>query len=54
MIRVKAKTAQYAVARRTSVGGFVELAKGIATGESPSVNKLRHIDEAEISQWKSQ
>ncbi|KAF9696303.1 hypothetical protein EKO04_005331 [Ascochyta lentis] len=54
VIRVKAKTAQYAVSRRTAVGGFVELAKGIATGEAPSVNKLRHLDEAEISQWKSQ
>lgn len=54
MIRVKAKTAQYAVSRRTAVGGLVELAKGIATGEAPSVNKLRHLDESEISQWKSQ
>lgn len=54
IIRVKAKTAQYAVSRRTTVGGFVELAKGIATGESPSVNKLRHLDESEIAQWKSQ
>ena len=54
VIRVKAKTAQYAISKRTAVGGFVELAKGIATGEAPNVNKLRHIDEAEISQWKSQ
>lgn len=54
IIRVKAKTAQYAVSRRTTVGGIVELAKGVATGESPSVNKLRHLDESEISQWKSQ
>ncbi|KAF1361750.1 hypothetical protein EJ07DRAFT_109743 [Lizonia empirigonia] len=54
VIRVKAKTAQYAVSRRTAVGGLVELAKGIATGEAPSVNKLRHLDESEISQWKSQ
>ena len=54
IIRVKAKTAQYAVSRRTTVGGFVELAKGIATGEAPSINKLRHIDESEIAQWKAQ
>lgn len=54
IIRVKANTAQYAVSRRTAVGGLVELAKGIATGESPSVNKLRHLDESEIAQWKSQ
>jgi hypothetical protein len=54
IIRVKAKTAQYAIAKRTSIGGFVELAKGIATGEAPSVNKLRHLDQAEIQQWKGQ
>ncbi|KAJ4375266.1 hypothetical protein N0V83_002352 [Neocucurbitaria cava] len=54
IIRVKASTAQYAVSRRTAVGGFVELAKGIATGEAPSVNKLRHISEAEVQQWKAQ
>lgn len=54
IIRVKASTAQYAVARRTVVGGIVELAKGVATGESPSVNKLRQISEAEVQQWKSQ
>jgi hypothetical protein len=30
------------------------LAKGIATGEAPSVNKLRHLDEAEIQQYRSQ
>ena len=54
VIRVKAKTAQYAISKGTAVGGFVELAKGIATGKAPNVNKLRHIDESEISQWKSQ
>lgn len=54
IIRVKASTAQYAISRRTVIGGFVELAKGVATGETPSVNKLRHISEAEIKQWKSQ
>ncbi|CAN9392077.1 unnamed protein product [Alternaria alternata] len=30
IIRVKASTAQYAVSKRTQIGGFVELAKGIA------------------------
>lgn len=54
IIRVKASTAQYAVSNRTQIGGFVELAKGVATGSSPSVNKLRHISEAEVQQWKSQ
>lgn len=54
IIRVKAATAQYAVSNRTQIGGFVELAKGVATGQSPNVNKLRQISEAEIKQWKSQ
>ncbi|KAH7410369.1 bli-3 protein [Phaeosphaeria sp. MPI-PUGE-AT-0046c] len=54
IIRVKAATAQYAVSNRTQIGGLVELAKGVATGQSPNVNKLRHISEAEVKQWKSQ
>ena len=54
IIRVKASTAQYAVSKRTQVGGFVELAKGIAAGDSPSVNKLRQLSEEEIQQYRSQ
>lgn len=54
IIRVRASTAQYAVSKKTQIGGLVELAKGVATGSSPNVNKLRQISEAEIQQWKSQ
>ncbi|KAF2273951.1 uncharacterized protein EI97DRAFT_435601 [Westerdykella ornata] len=54
IIRVKANTAQYAIAKRTVVGGVVELAKGVVTGQAPSVNKLRHLSESEIQQWRSQ
>jgi general stress protein 26 len=54
IIRVKASTAQYAVSKKTQVGGFVELAKGIATGNSPNVNKLRHLSEEEISSYRAQ
>jgi hypothetical protein len=32
----------------------VELAKGVVTGSSPNVNKLRYLNESEIKQWKSQ
>ena len=53
LIKVNAKTAQYAIARRTSIGGFTEFAKGVVTGEAPSVNKLRHLDEQELQQWRS-
>jgi general stress protein 26 len=53
LIKVKAVTAQYAISRRTAIGGMIELAKGVATGEAPSVNKLRQISEEEIQQWRS-
>jgi hypothetical protein len=53
IIRVRVSTAQYAVSKRTQIGGFIELAKGVATGSSPNVNKLRHLSEAEVQQWKS-
>lgn len=51
-IKVKAITAQYAIARRAAVGGFVEFAKGVATGSSPQVNKLRRIEEDELKKWR--
>jgi hypothetical protein len=51
---VKASTATYAVSNSTTLGSFVELAKGVATGQPPNVNKLRELTEAEISQWKGQ
>jgi len=52
VIKVKALTAQYAVSKRTAVGGFVEFAKGVATGSTPDVNKLRYLDEKELEQCK--
>ncbi|KAF2445728.1 bli-3 protein [Karstenula rhodostoma CBS 690.94] len=54
IIRVKASTVTYAVSNSTTLGSFVELAKGVATGQPPNVNKLRELTEAEISQWKGQ
>jgi len=54
IIRVKASTAQYAVSNATRIGGWVELAKGVATGSAPNVNKLRHISEKEVKEWKAQ
>jgi general stress protein 26 len=53
LIRVSANTAQYAISKKTAIGGFIELAKGVATGEAPSVNKLRHLSEQELQQWRS-
>lgn len=53
LIKVKTVTAQYAVSRRTAVGGIVELAKGVVSGDAPSVNKLRQLSESDIQQWRS-
>ncbi|OCK83007.1 hypothetical protein K432DRAFT_379903 [Lepidopterella palustris CBS 459.81] len=53
VIRVKAVTAQYVTSKRTVVGAFVELAKGVATGEAPNVNRIRYLSEAELAQWRS-
>lgn len=52
VIKVKAITAQYAVSNRSAIGGVIEFAKGVATGEAPSVHKLRHIDEQDLKQCK--
>ncbi|OMP85034.1 Protein bli-3 [Diplodia seriata] len=52
IIRVKTVTAQYAISSKTSVGQFVEFAKGVATGESPAINKIRKLDESEVQQCK--
>lgn len=53
IIRVKAVTTQYAISKRSVVGAFVELAKGITTGEAPNVNRLRQLSEEELAQWRS-
>lgn len=50
VIKVKSKTIQYAVSRKTIIGSAIEVAKGIVTGEAPQVNKLRHLDEQELQQ----
>ena len=50
MIRVKAITAQHAISKRSVVGAFVELAKGVTTGEAPNVNRLRQLSEKGLAQ----
>jgi hypothetical protein len=52
LIKVKSTAAQYAISKRTAVGGLVEFAKGVVTGDVASVNKLRQISEAELQQCK--
>lgn len=54
LIKVNAKTVQYAVSRSsTGLGSFVEFAKGVATGDAAQVNKLRHLEESELQQWRA-
>jgi len=53
VIKVHSSTIQYATSRRTAIGGAVEVAKSFVTGETAQVNKLRHINEQEIQQWRS-
>ena len=53
LIKVKTVTAQYALSNRTAIGGLVEVAKGVVTGEAPTVHKLRQLSESEIQQWRS-
>ena len=53
VIKVEAKTATYAIARGTMLGRAAEMAQGVITGNAAQVNKLREIDENEISQWRS-
>ena len=53
VIRVKAKTATYAVARSNIISRGIEMVQGVITGEAPKVNKLREISESEVSQWRS-
>ena len=53
LIKVQAKTIQYAVSRKNFITSTIEVAKGVITGESPQVNKLRHLSEEEIQQCRS-
>ncbi|CZT14486.1 probable blue-light-inducible Bli-3 protein [Ramularia collo-cygni] len=53
LIRVSAKTITYAISRKNFISSAIEVAKGAVTGESPQVNKLRHLEESELQQWRS-
>ena len=53
LIKITSKTAQYAVSAKGLIGSTIELAKGIVTGETPAVNKLRRLSETELSQARS-
>lgn len=53
LITVQAKTITYAISSKNLITSTIEVAKGVVTGETAAVNKLRHLEEAEIQQCKS-
>ena len=53
VISVKAKTAQYSISKSTMIGAVVELAKGVATGEAPDINRIRILSSEDLEQCRS-
>jgi len=53
VIKVTARTATYAVSRKSAVARVAEVAQGLVTGSAAQVNKLRELSEEEITRWKS-
>jgi len=53
LIKVKAVTAQYSISQKNIIGSAFEVAKGAVTGEAASINKLRHLSESELQQWRA-
>jgi len=53
LIKVQSTTVQYAVSRRSLIGEVIEIVKSVSSGDAPAVNKLRHLSEQELSQWRS-
>ncbi|KAF2213442.1 hypothetical protein CERZMDRAFT_96280 [Cercospora zeae-maydis SCOH1-5] len=53
LIKIKTSTVSYATSAKNVVTSTVEVIKGAVTGETPKVNKLRHLSEREVEQWRS-
>jgi len=52
IIRVKTLSATYAVVAKNYVSRMADIAQGAVTGKPASVNSLREITEAEVTQWR--
>ncbi|KAI9793963.1 MAG: BLI-3 blue-light-inducible Bli-3 protein [Piccolia ochrophora] len=52
IILVNMRTATYAVTEQTIIGRSAEVAKGVLTGNAPSVNKLRGLNEEEVKNYR--
>ncbi len=50
VIHVKTVTATYAVSHRSAVGRGVQIAKGVVTGDTPDVNRVREITKDEVAE----
>lgn len=53
VIRVKTVSAVYTIVSKNLISRAVEVAQGAVTGKPASINKLREVSEAEVSQWRS-
>lgn len=53
LIRLKTKTATYALARSNAISRGIEIVQGAFTGKTAQVNKLRELSEQEISSYRS-
>ena len=53
VIEVRARTITYAVASKNAIGRGIEIAKGMVTGDAPSVNKLRELTEEDCQECES-
>ena len=52
LIKIKTSTVTYATASKNVVTSTIEVVKGAITGQTASVNKLRHLSESEIQQCR--
>jgi len=53
LIKIEAKTATYALSRSNMISRGIEIISSAVTGNTAQVNKLREINEQEISQYRS-
>ncbi|KAK5084819.1 hypothetical protein LTS08_007821 [Lithohypha guttulata] len=53
LIRLKTKTATYALARSNAINRGIEIVQGAFTGKTAQVNKLRELSEQEVSSYRS-
>jgi hypothetical protein len=53
VIKIKSNTVQYSISRRNILVSAIEVAKGVVTGETPAVNKMRYLSESELEKVRS-